>query len=60
MSSSGLSDGTAAIFLLVGVPIAALGLAFMFNVRGVGTRYVVWYRENWAWTGGIPALHGPR
>src|ERR1035437_7716057 len=39
MSSSGLSDGTAAIFLLVGVPIAALGLAFMFNVRGVGTRY---------------------
>jgi hypothetical protein len=29
-------------------------------VRGLGVRYVRWYRENWAWTPGIAALHTPR
>jgi hypothetical protein len=50
----------AIMFLLVGLPVATLGLAFAFNLRGLGVRYVVWYRDNWAWTGGIKALHTPR
>ena len=50
----------AAWFLIIGVPIALLGLAFIFNVRDVGVRYVHWYRENWAWTRGIAGLHTPR
>ena len=60
MSASILRSVVAGIFLIIGVPTALLGLAFVFNVRGVGVRYVGWYRENRAWTQGIAALHTPR
>jgi hypothetical protein len=60
MSDPALRALVAVVFLVVGIPIAALGLAFMFNVRGVGVRYVIWYRKNWAWTSGITSLHTPR
>jgi hypothetical protein len=59
MSDPALRILVAVMFLVVGVPIAVLGLAFMFNVRRLGVRYVIWYRKNWAWTSGITALHTP-
>jgi hypothetical protein len=50
----------AACFVAVAVPVALIGLVFVFNVRNAGVRYLRWYRTRWAWTRGVAALHTAR
>ena len=37
------------ILFVGGILLAALGLIYVLDVRGVGTRSVISYRENWLW-----------
>ncbi len=53
-------NSLAVAVLVVNGAVAALGICFVFNIRGIGVRSVWWYRDNWARTRGTGVLRGPR